>query len=1077
MAERTVKVRVVGDTSQYESAMDKAAESTKKVDNAAAKAQRRTEMWKKVGRYAQVAGAAMAVGLYKSVKAASEQEQALGSLGAVFDKNEERMRKNAEAAVDLGLSQTDYAQSAAQLGAQLKNLGVSQKDLIPVTEDLIGKAADMAAQFGGTTQEALTAVAALLRGERDPIERFGVSMNEAGIKAEMAAKGIGKTEAVLGILDRQLKSSNTLGALDREFDTTAAAAQRASAQFENAQASLGQALLPTVSKAANALAKLFDWFNQLPGPMKELASWGAVIGTAMLLLAPKIIKVAQSFGRIKDSALSAGRSLKTAQGRLKAFKTFAGGVAFSGLILALGAIVEHMANVRARAEELLGTFSELDGAATRATWQNLGQEFFENFSPGDFDSINQKLTETGHSAIDLGEAMTAAFEGGDTWSNYLSNLEADLDDSYSGMEKLNPAVTNTKNALLSAFEAMNRDATAARDLKEATDSAATAADNQATKTKAAANESQHFASSLGKNKKAMADYVAQVGNIPKKAITKVLLSNDRKSAQSLARYLSKVYDIPEEEITDILLSGDKKALARLKELIGSAKDAGKQKPNIKADTDAGKSTKEINETTKAAKDLDRQSPSVNITDNASSVANNIWSIKSALDNLPANTYVNVYRNLYEQKKSANGGFVDAMAGGGRVFGRGTKTSDSVPAMLSQGEFVQRAAAVDKYGLSFMEALNSGLVDPDDLPKFKKGGSLRLFSKKRYRKQYLKKQTSSSGRMSDYFGWDDEFMSFLDPRWMDYNPTPGIKDPPKNPKIPGKKKNEKQKDYEQRVKEWKKNQAARFKEWNQTRKRTENEWRRTIAAERRDDKWGKFDDAVQLYQQIRDERLQFEESIKSGLVDSLSAFSAFDWSGGTDAVNERAEAEQALYEARIKLNSASPADEAQALRDVLTAQKNLNDARAKEAKSKPTAENINAQFSDRVNRARQYVDGIKKLAAKGLNDAIIQEILSKGVDEGLPMINALSNMDLGQINASQEALDRIGTELGSWAGNRNYGVSEALALANVRNNTPDGMTVSFVGSQPIILKVGSQQIAAAGMKLQRQSGNTWSWVAA
>ena len=43
--------------------------------------------------------------------------------------------------------------------------------------------------------------------------------------------------------------------------------------------------------------------------------------------------------------------------------------------------------------------------------------------------------------------------------------------------------------------------------------------------------------------------------------------------------------------------------------------------------------------------------------------------------------------------------------GGPVWGEGTATSDSIPAMLSDGEFVQREAAVAYYGAAFMDALN------------------------------------------------------------------------------------------------------------------------------------------------------------------------------------------------------------------------------------------------------------------------------------------------------------------------------------------------------------------------------------
>lgn len=61
-------------------------------------------------------------------------------------------------------------------------------------------------------------------------------------------------------------------------------------------------------------------------------------------------------------------------------------------------------------------------------------------------------------------------------------------------------------------------------------------------------------------------------------------------------------------------------------------------------------------------------------------------------------------------------FIDTISGGGghatggRIYGPGTSTSDSIPAMLSNGEMVLRAAAVKKidavYGRSFLNTLNA-----------------------------------------------------------------------------------------------------------------------------------------------------------------------------------------------------------------------------------------------------------------------------------------------------------------------------------------------------------------------------------
>lgn len=72
---------------------------------------------------------------------------------------------------------------------------------------------------------------------------------------------------------------------------------------------------------------------------------------------------------------------------------------------------------------------------------------------------------------------------------------------------------------------------------------------------------------------------------------------------------------------------------------------------------------------------------------------------------------------------AQGGVVHASTGG-FIRGAGTSTSDSIPARLSDGEFVVKARAVKRYGVAFLHALNreqlqafanGGLVSTPPLP--------------------------------------------------------------------------------------------------------------------------------------------------------------------------------------------------------------------------------------------------------------------------------------------------------------------------------------------------------------------------
>ena len=69
------------------------------------------------------------------------------------------------------------------------------------------------------------------------------------------------------------------------------------------------------------------------------------------------------------------------------------------------------------------------------------------------------------------------------------------------------------------------------------------------------------------------------------------------------------------------------------------------------------------------------------------------------------------------------------AQGGPIYGPGTKTSDSIPAMLSHGEYVVKASSVDKYGTGFLDAVNNGNYAAGGfIRKFATGGQVADYSK-------------------------------------------------------------------------------------------------------------------------------------------------------------------------------------------------------------------------------------------------------------------------------------------------------------------------------------------------------------
>ena len=212
------------------------------------------------------AGAQKVVGFIgESISAASDLEQSIGGVNSVFgDSAQSIFDWGQTAAKAAGLSKQQFNSLAAPLGAMLKNAGVENfsQEVIKLTQ--LG--ADLAATFGGSVEEAMTAVTAAFRGETDPIERYGVSMNAARVEAEalaMTGKKLAseltdqeKAMARLSLITQQ--TADAQGQFARETDTAAGKAAISAAKWENLQATLGEKMLPIQVKLTEAKIKLAD---------------------------------------------------------------------------------------------------------------------------------------------------------------------------------------------------------------------------------------------------------------------------------------------------------------------------------------------------------------------------------------------------------------------------------------------------------------------------------------------------------------------------------------------------------------------------------------------------------------------------------------------------------------------------------------------------------------------------------------------------------------------------------------------------------------------------------------------------
>jgi phage-related protein len=294
----TLNVKILADASQASAGFDKASSKMGKFRDGV----------KAAAVPAALAGAAIIKLGADAVESASHLEQAMGGVEAVFGKNAKTIERWATRAADsIGLAKSEYGDLATLIGSQMKNAGLPMDQVTRKTGSLIKMGADLAAMYGGTTKEAVEALSSAFKGEFDPLEKYGASLNATKIKAEMTANGQGKLKGqaaetakamtTLALITKQTADAH--GAAARESDTAAAKAQQLAANIENLKASLGEALLPVISKAAEGLVKLASFMAEhtttvqiMAGVILALAVAVGILNVAMLVLSANPIVIA-----------------------------------------------------------------------------------------------------------------------------------------------------------------------------------------------------------------------------------------------------------------------------------------------------------------------------------------------------------------------------------------------------------------------------------------------------------------------------------------------------------------------------------------------------------------------------------------------------------------------------------------------------------------------------------------------------------------------------------------------------------------------------------------------------------------
>ncbi len=209
---------------------------------------------------AAIAGATVAVAAFafKSIQKASDFNEAISKNAVVFgaiSKEVENFAQTANRA--LGLSETAALKAAGTFATFGKSAGLAGKDLSDFSTNLVTMAADLASFNNTSVDEAINALGSALRGEAEPLRKYGVLLDDATLKAAATELGIYSGNKALTAQQKVLAAQKVIfdqtadaqGDFSRTSTGLAAQQKILGATLENIQTNLGQAFLPIFLKA------------------------------------------------------------------------------------------------------------------------------------------------------------------------------------------------------------------------------------------------------------------------------------------------------------------------------------------------------------------------------------------------------------------------------------------------------------------------------------------------------------------------------------------------------------------------------------------------------------------------------------------------------------------------------------------------------------------------------------------------------------------------------------------------------------------------------------------------------------
>jgi hypothetical protein len=250
-----------------------------------------------------------------AIQAASDFQEATSKVNVVFGRASKTIKDFANnAARDLGQSKQSVLDAAGAFGTFGKAAGLAGEDLATFTTDFVTLSTDLASFNNTSPEEAVLAIGAALRGESEPLRRYGVLLNDAVLRQEAMTLGIYNGKGALTAQQKVLAAQSAIykqtgdaqGDFMRTSDGLANSQRTLKATFEDIQVAIGNAFLKNAEGATKNILFLVDALKKIPQPTGEASAKLKFFGDQLRMVSSPIFGAARALTYLRQIIEGAG---------------------------------------------------------------------------------------------------------------------------------------------------------------------------------------------------------------------------------------------------------------------------------------------------------------------------------------------------------------------------------------------------------------------------------------------------------------------------------------------------------------------------------------------------------------------------------------------------------------------------------------------------------------------------------------------------------------------------------------------------------------------------------------------------